>query len=93
MTAHPPTPESVNEAIPETIQRLLRYPNVALTKHQCPLSTCEERLVFTGTEHTDITDDAGYITGHAERQTFRCFGDHRVHERGPKLDIDTPQQQ
>ena len=79
-------PESSTEEIPENIQRLLRYPNVGLTNYECPLSSCGERLVFTGTEHNDTTDDAGYIIGHTERETFQCFADHRVYERGPKLD-------
>lgn len=87
-TAPTPQTEVPIKNIPEDIQRKLRYPNVGLTDHSCPRDHCDERLVFTGTEHNDITDDAGYVIGHKERQTYECFAGHRVHERGPERNID-----
>lgn len=82
-----PTAADLDVPVPESIQKLLRYPNVGLTRFNCPHNHCSEPLVYTGTEHNDIYDDAGYRVGHEERETYQCFAGHRVHETGPERDL------
>lgn len=82
-----PTAADLDVPVPESIQKLLRYPNVGLTRYNCPHDHCSEPLAYTGTEYNDIYDDAGYKVGHEERETYECFAGHRVHETGPERNL------
>lgn len=82
-----PTPTDIGVPIPENIQKLLRYPNTGLTRHECPHDHCSEPLAYTGTKSIDVLDDAGYQVGHREEETYECFDGHRVTERGPKREL------